>query len=143
MTKQNFQVVYLIGVSVLLILFNFSKVDLNSYTFLITSFGAALAVGLLGVYLFASDWKIHKNLFFWSYLFTLGFLYSPGAGSSAAADEILYGFPSPMVAYHTTWERIELNLIGFAVNFFIIYFVLKFLTRKLRKLARKASPGEA
>lgn len=143
MQRKNFRVPYLIGLIILLAVYNPSTFNFQSFPVVITFFAVGFVVGLLGVYIFAENRKLYKNLYLWSYLLTFGFLFLPGLGSYAEADSISYGFPSQWVTYDVTWGRSDINLAGFSFNFLTIYAALRLSIFTLRKLLSVITPKEA
>ncbi|MUK87833.1 hypothetical protein GMD78_05395 [Ornithinibacillus sp. L9] len=129
MKKGKFQFFYIISLLLLLmILSNRMYNNIGEPIFLIIVIIGSLIIGLVGVYLFGKDMRIYKNLYFVSYIITIGFAFVPVLGVYIENGNYYYGFPAQWFSYYSN-GYVNFEILGFVFNFFIIYLVLRFLTK--------------
>ncbi|GAQ18483.1 PTS system, Fru family, IIC component [Oceanobacillus picturae] len=127
MIKRKLQVPYIISVLLLLIILsNRMYKNINALSFLIPVIIGSLLIGVFAVYLFGKDMKLYKNLYFISYVITIGLAFVPVLGVYIEGNNYIYGFPAQWFSYYSS-GYVSLELLGFLFNYFVIYLVLRFV----------------
>ncbi|MUK88302.1 hypothetical protein GMD78_07860 [Ornithinibacillus sp. L9] len=129
MNKGKLQVLYIISVLALLMIFsNRNYNSIEELSFIVPVILVALLIGMIGVYLFGKDMRLYKNLYFISYMITIGFAFVPVLGVYIEDGSYYYGFPAQWFNYYSN-GYVNFELGGFVFNYFIVYLILRFLTK--------------
>jgi hypothetical protein len=131
MTKDKCKIFYIIFVFLSLIIFPMRTYNIESPTFFVPVFIAAIIIGVIGVYLFGKDMRLYKNLYFLSYLTTISIVFIPVLGVYIEGDDRFYGFPAQWFSYYHISGSVSVELLGFLFNFFIFYFCFRLLKKVL------------
>ena len=125
------QLIYVMGVLVILMMFsNRSYNDIGKLSFIVPAIIVSLLIGVIGVYLFGEDMRLYKNLYFISYILTIGFAFVPVIGVYNEDGNSFYGFPAQWFSYYPS-GYVSLELLGFLFNYFLIYLTLNLLIKLL------------
>ncbi|WP_280771626.1 hypothetical protein [Salipaludibacillus daqingensis] len=143
MNKANFKIPFIISVFLILSIFSNIAFNLEAFRFLVPVIIVAVGIGVIGVYLFGKDMKLHKNLHFISYVMTVGFAFVPVIGVYMEGGTRSYGFPSQWFFYQDISGYVSFNLIGFIVNYFIFYFILRLLSKWVVSFSQNGKWNEA
>ncbi|MCD8510043.1 MAG: hypothetical protein LRY73_09365 [Bacillus sp. (in: Bacteria)] len=135
MKKRILEVVYIIGVLLILSNFNNRPYNIGELSFILPAVLLALAVGVSGVYIFGKDMKLHKNLYFISYVLAVMFVFVPVIGVYSENGNLFYGFPAQWFNYYEQRGLVDIHILGFIFNFFVFYFLLKLLRLLYLRLA--------
>ncbi|MFD2042898.1 hypothetical protein ACFSTA_01090 [Ornithinibacillus salinisoli] len=123
------QVFYIISVLLLLMIFsNKAYNNIGEPSFLVPVIIGSLLIGVIGLYLFGKDMRLYKNLYFISYMITIGFAFVPVLGVYIENGDYFYGFPAQWFNYYSS-GYVNFEMLGFLFNFFVIYLVLRFMTK--------------
>ncbi len=126
MQKEKLQIPFIISVLLLLTIFSSREYkDIGEPSFLIPVIIGSLLIGIFTVYLFGKDMKLYKNLYFISYLVTMGFAFIPVLGIYIESNNYFYGFPARWFSYYSS-GYVSFELLGFLFNYFVIYLVFRF-----------------
>ncbi|MGD7023774.1 hypothetical protein ACQCVK_14330 [Rossellomorea vietnamensis] len=74
-----------------------------------------------------------KNLYFLSYVMTIGIAFAPAIGSYIEDGDRFYGFPAQWFSHYHLSGSVSFNIIGFLFDFFLFYFLLRFLNKVFLK----------
>lgn len=105
--------------------------DIGEPSFFVPVIIIALIIGVMGVYLFAKDMKLYKNLHFLSYVITIGIVFVPVIGVFTEGDDRFYGFPAQWFSYYPISGSVSLQPLGFLFNCFIFYLIFRLLNKIL------------
>ena len=136
MNKNKLKIFYIISVFVLLLFFSNCSFDIGKPSFFVPVIIVSLLIGIIGVYLFGNDMRLYKNLYFISYVLTLGIAFVPVIGLYTEDGIVSYGFPSQWLYYYHLRGSVSFNLLGFLFNFFIFYLILQLLCKASLKFAK-------
>ena len=136
MKKDKLKIYYVITVFVLLLIFSNWSYDIGKPSFFVPVIIVSLLIGIIGVYLFGKDMRLYKNLYFISYVLTLGFAFLPVIGLHTEEGIASYGFPSQWLNYYHLSGSVSFNILGFLFNFFIFYILLQFLCKAKLRIAK-------
>ncbi|PYZ94762.1 hypothetical protein CR194_04320 [Salipaludibacillus keqinensis] len=128
---------------IILAIFSNGTYNLLELRFLIPTIFIALGIGIAGVYVFGKDMKLYKSLPFISYVMTVGFAFVPVIGVYVDGSIRSYGFPTQWVDYSTSFGYLSFNLVGFVVNYLIIYFILRLLSKMSNRFLKRRELNEA
>ncbi|NJP37967.1 hypothetical protein [Alkalicoccus luteus] len=132
------QVLFLLTVVLFGILFSLGPFGLSVGFFVTISIIAAFLLGILGVYVFGGNMRLHTNLPFIGYVLTLAtaFIYVPSSHLSASS----YGIPAQWIFIQPISGRTSVDMLALALNVFCFYVLLR-LGRGLYRNV-KQSPGQ-
>lgn len=136
MNKDKLKIIYVISIFGLLLIFSNWSYDIGKPTFFVPVIIVSLVIGIIGVYLFGKDKRLYKNLYFISYVLTLGTAFVPVIGLYTDEGIVSYGFPSQWFDYYHLSGSVSFNLLGFLFNFFIFYFILRLLSKTFLRFAK-------
>lgn len=128
MSKSKLQILYIIIVSLLLIIFSNRTYTRGGLNVIVPVITVSLGIGVIGVYLFGKDMKLHKNLHFISYVLTIGFAFVPVIGVYIVDGTRSYGFPAQWFIHYMS-GYVNLQLTGFLFNYYLFYFILLFISK--------------
>ena len=135
MKKGILQVLYIISVLLLLIIFsNRAYNNIGEPSFIIPVIIFSLLIGVIGVYVFGNDMRLYKNLYFISYLITIGFAFVPDLGVYIEDGTYSYGFPAQWFSYYPS-IYVTFELLGFLFDYFLIYLMLRFLSKTILRFS--------
>ena len=137
MNKNKLKIFYVISVFVLLLFFSNGSFDIGKPSFFVPVIIVTMLIGIIGVYLFGNDRRLYKNLYFVSYVLTIGIAFVPVIGLHTEDGIVSYGFPSQWLYYYHLSGSVSFNLLGFLFNFFIFYLILRLLFKAKLKFAKK------
>ncbi|WP_042150210.1 hypothetical protein [Paucisalibacillus sp. EB02] len=131
MNKGKLQVLYIISVLALLMIFsNRYYTSIGELNFIVPVIIVSLLIGVIGVYLFGKDIRLYKNVYFISYMITIGLVFVPVLGVYIEDGSYFYGFPAQWFNYYSN-GYVNFELGGFLFNYFIIYLILRLLNKIL------------
>lgn len=129
MKMDKIRIIYIISVFLLLVTFSNRSYNIGEPSFIVPVIIVALVIGVVGVYLFGKDMRLYKNLYFISYILTIGFVFVPILGVHIEEGSRSYGFPAQWFNYYYLSGSVSLHLIGFLFNFFLFYFFLRLIKK--------------
>ncbi|MCR6105418.1 hypothetical protein HXA34_03870 [Salipaludibacillus agaradhaerens] len=134
MKKSYLKGLFILTVFLLLVIFsNRSYNNIQEPIFIISIIMVSLAIGIIGVYLFGKDMKVYKNLYFVSFLITVGMVFVSGGGVFVEENHRSYGFPAQFFTHYELSGYVSLNIGGFLLNFLIVYIILRALSKMVIK----------
>ena len=136
MNKDKLKIMYVISVFVLLFIFSSGSYDIGKPNFFVPIIIVSLVIGIIGVYLFGNDLRLYKNLYFISYVLTLGIAFVPVIGLYTEEGVVSYGFPSQWLYNYHLSGSVSINLLGFLFNFFLFYFLFRLLSKTILRFAK-------
>ena len=136
MNKDKLKIMYVISVFILLLIFSNGSYNIGKPSFFVPVIIVSLVIGIIGVYLFGNDRRLYKNIYFISYVITLGIAFLPVIGLHTEEGVVSYGFPSQWFYYYHLSGSVSFNLLGFLVNFFIFYLILQLLCKAKLRFAK-------
>lgn len=117
----------------MLIIFTQGTYDIDEPSFFVPVIIFSLLLGVFGVYLLGKDMDLLKNLYFLSYVMTIGIAFAPAIGSYIEDGDRFYGFPAQWFSHYHLSGSVSFNIIGFLFDFFLFYFLLRFLNKVFLK----------
>ncbi|UTR10355.1 hypothetical protein MM300_21195 [Evansella sp. LMS18] len=141
MESGKLKILYIVGVFLYLGFFSIGTYNLDAPAFFVPALIVSLMVGGIGFYLFGNEKKLYKNLYFFSYILTVGFAFIPGIGVYTEGGVRYYGFPAQWFGYYYQSGHVSFELLGFLINLFIFYFLLKFLKKIYLRFTRNKVNG--
>ncbi|MFA9557641.1 hypothetical protein ACERII_10085 [Evansella sp. AB-rgal1] len=134
--KNKLQILYIVIVFLFLAFFSTRSYNVGDPSFYVPSIIIALAIGVIGIYLFGKDMRLYKNLYFLSYVITIGIAFVPVIGVFIENGNRFYGFPAQWLSYYLPSGYVSLHLLGFLFNFFLIYFLLRILSKMVLRFSK-------
>jgi hypothetical protein len=129
MSKEKIIPWYILFVFLVLFVFTLGTYTIDEPSFYVPVIIFSLFLGVSGVYLLGKDMDLLKNLYFLSYLMTIGIAFVPAIGSYMEDGNRFYGFPAQWFSHYHLRGSVSINLIGFLFDFFLFYFLLRFLNK--------------
>lgn len=120
---------YILFVFLVLIIFTQGTYDIDEPSFFVPVIILSLLLGVSGVYLLGKDMDLLKNLYFLSYMITVGIAFVPAIGSHNEDGDRFYGFPAQWFSHYHMSGSVSFDIIGFLFDFFLFYFLLRFLIK--------------
>ncbi|MFC4736263.1 hypothetical protein ACFO4L_06660 [Bacillus daqingensis] len=132
------QVLFLLTVVLFGILFSLGPFGLSVGFFVTLSIIAAFLLGILGVYVFGGNMRLHTNLPFIAYVLALAsaFIFMSDGFRSGSST----GFPFPWITVQPIGKRISLDVLVLALNALVFYVLLRLGRGMYRNV--KQSPGQ-
>ncbi|TMW70917.1 hypothetical protein [Alteribacter natronophilus] len=139
MKWNKMHVIYIVSVLLLLVTFsNRRPYNIGEPGFYVPVIIVLLVIGIAGVYVFGKNMRLYKNMYFISYLLTVGAALVPVLGVYIEDSSRSYGFPAEWFFYHSLSGSVSFNLIGFVFNFFVFYFFLRLLKQTLLSFSKNS-----
>lgn len=134
--KNKCSVIYFISVFIfIVVLSNQNRAyHIAELSFIIPTIIISLSIGVLGVYFWGKDMKLYKNIYFISYVLSIGFTFVPRLSLYEGDAKLTYGFPAQWFEYYTISGGINVNVLSFIFNLFFFFLILFFLKRLILKL---------
>ncbi|WP_223701729.1 hypothetical protein [Sutcliffiella deserti] len=136
MNKDKLQIFYIISVFVFLAILSNRSYDIGEPSFFVPVSIVSFVIGVVGVYLFGKDMRLYKNLYFISYVITVGMAFVPVIGVYMESGAPSYGFPAQWFNYHPISGSVSFSIFGFLFNFFIFYFLLRLLFKMFLRFSK-------
>ncbi|MRH43271.1 hypothetical protein GH741_11325 [Aquibacillus halophilus] len=130
------KILYIIVVFLLIVIFSNRSYNVGEPSFFVPVIIVSLVIGVIGVYLFGKDMRLYKNLYFLSYVITIGAAFVPIIGVNMEESNLSYGFPAQWFDYYHLSGSVSFHLFGFLFNFFIFYFVLRFSSKTFLRFSK-------
>lgn len=135
MKSNKIKITYFITVMILIAILSNLNYGVNGISLIITFITFGLFVGITGMYLFGKDMKLHKSLFFISYLLMIGITFVPVLGITIVDGNTLYGFPGNLITHYSA-GGVLVEPGGFFINFLLLYVLLTVITKLYKKLSK-------
>ncbi|WP_444685464.1 hypothetical protein [Alkalicoccus luteus] len=121
--KFSHQLLYLLLVIGLLFIAMLGPLDMPFGLFAAIGLIVAFLTGVLGVYVFGGNMRLHTNLPFIGYILTLvtAFIYVPSSHLSASS----YGIPAQWIFIQPISGRTSVDMLALALNVFCFYVLLR------------------
>lgn len=138
MKRDKLKILYIISIFLLLVIFSYGSynIKVGDVNVFVPAIIVALFIGVIGVYLFGKDMRLYKNLYFISYVITLGIAFVPVIGVYMERGNPSYGFPAQWFDYSPISGVVSFHLLGFLFNFFIFYLLLRLLKKTFLSLSK-------